>query len=304
SGIQFDLSIERLENELFHLQTKAEIKSFLEEHPLFSRHFLNIDRYPDQSMVVDQLYGLVNDSHIDTLYQQTEQTFRDFSGIKSEMEGALKLSRYYIPDFVLPKINTFVTGLSNDLHVSDSLIVIGLDFFIGDSAKYLPDVPKYIQRRYQKEYIVPTVVLLMSDRYNKTSFEDQTMLAEMIYYGKAYYYSKKMLPCVPDSVLIGYSSEEFRDVNANQETVWAHFLQNELLYSTQPGKKAKYLSERPKVYEIGNKCPGRVGVWLGWEIVKKYMEEHPEVTLEQLMKDSDAKKIFIESKYKAKNKNG
>jgi uncharacterized protein YjaZ len=62
--------------------------------------------------------------------------------------------------------------------------------------------------------------------------------------------------------------------------------------------KQKYLSERPKTVEVGEECPGRIAQWVGWEIVKKYMATHPDVSLSDLMKNTDAEKIFRESKYK------
>jgi uncharacterized protein YjaZ len=56
--------------------------------------------------------------------------------------------------------------------------------------------------------------------------------------------------------------------------------------------------ERPATLEVGEKCPGRIGQWVGWEIVKSYMNSHEEVTLQELMQSNDAEKIFKESKYK------
>ena len=49
--------------------------------------------------------------------------------------------------------------------------------------------------------------------------------------------------------------------------------------------------------EIDNQTPGRVGQWLGRQIVRSYMENNDDVTLEQLLA-MDAKTIFEISKYK------
>ena len=72
------------------------------------------------------------------------------------------------PDFKAPRVAAVVTGfMGPDLVVSDSLIVIGLDYFIGPEAKYRPrDLPQYILRRYQQAYVVPAIVFALSDRYN------------------------------------------------------------------------------------------------------------------------------------------
>ena len=45
--------------------------------------------------------------------------------------------------------------------------------------------------------------------------------------------------------------------------------------------------------------PGNIGTWIGWQIVKKYAAEHPEVTPEKMMR-LDPRKIFQDAKYKPK----
>ena len=50
------------------------------------------------------------------------------------------------------------------------------------------------------------------------------MIAEMIYYGKAYYFAKQVLPFSADSLLIGYSGADLINVKENQDVVWSHFI--------------------------------------------------------------------------------
>jgi uncharacterized protein YjaZ len=50
--------------------------------------------------------------------------------------------------------------------------------------------------------------------------------------------------------------------------------------------------------EIDNESPGRVGAWIGWQIVRSYMKNN-EVSLKQLLV-MDATEIFNNSKYKPK----
>ena len=160
------------------------------------------------------------------------------------------------------------------------------------------DVPGYILKRYQKEYLVPQIMLMYTNHYNKTNYEDKTALADMVYYGKAYYMAKNLMPCTPDSLLTGYTAFETTDINEHEPVIWASFLENEVLYERNPFIKDKFLSERPKTLEIGENCPGRIGRWIGWRIIQKYATQHPELSLPQLMKLDDAQKIFSESKYK------
>ena len=100
--------------------------------------------------------------------------------------------------------------------------------------------------------------------------------------------------------MIGYTDEEWGDVFENEDIIWANFIQNEWLYETNHIIKQKFLGERPNVYEIGEKCPGRVGAWLGWRIVNAYMK-NANVSVQQLMAEQDHHKIFAQSNYKPKS---
>lgn len=299
SDIEIDVEVKRLEQEMFSIKDKENLKTFLKANPALSRHFFQIEQYPHDSILVNSLFKLIQDPHIDTLYNETQEIFSDFSEIEAQFAQAFRYLKYYYPEFEPPAIQTIITGFGRDLFVSDSIIIIGLDFYLGKNATFRPlDLPQYILTRYEKEYIVPSCVLLMSRKYNYQDQKDNTMLADMIYYGKSYYFADQLLPDTPDSVLIGYSSEELSDVYENQQVVWAHFIENQLLYEKSHFIKKKYIDERPKTLEIGNKAPGRIGVWLGWEIVKRFMEENDQLKLPQLMEIDDAQKIFTQSKYK------
>jgi hypothetical protein len=147
---------------------------------------------------------------------------------------------------------------------------------------------------------VPSVVLLngIDSRFNKINPADKTALADMIAYGKAYYFTKQMLPCTPDSILIGYTRQEMKGSREFENLIWSRFVEDQVIYSTSHLIKQKYIAERPKTVEVGEECPGRIGTWVGWQIVKKYMDTHPDVKLPELMNKQNAPQLFKESGYR------
>jgi gliding motility-associated lipoprotein GldB len=300
ADIKLEVKANRLEKELFACKTEAEVEAFIRKNPLFANRFLNLKRYPSEQELVNHLFQMAKEPSLQQLVKETDDRFKDMNSLEDDLAGAFKHLKHFYPAAKVPKLATFVTGMGQDLYLDDRLLVWGLDFFIGPTAKYRPQFPKYILKRYDKPYLVPTTVLLLSSQYNKTEEADNSMLSEMIANGKSLYFAQRLLPCASDSALIGYSNQEIADVYYNQQRIWAHFVEKGLLFETDQFKIKKYVGERPNVPEIGKKCPGRIGVWVGWQIVRKYMEENPEITLPQLMAETNARKILNESKYKPK----
>jgi gliding motility-associated lipoprotein GldB len=296
--IPVTVQIERLEKPFFEASSKKDIATFLNENPLFAERFLQRKGYPSDSAFINALYSLATNPELQKLAQEADEKFGDMASEQQQLEIAFKSIKYYYPDFKEPKVNTFVSGLNQDLLVSDSLLVFGIDFFIGKDASYRPDTYDYILKRYERPNMVPAAMLLLSNRFNKTKFLERSLLAEMVNTGKAYYFVKSIMPCAPDSTIIGYSGQQLADVHHNEGRIWAHFVEKSLLYEKSPFVVNKYIGERPNTPEIDPTSPGRLGTWVGWQIVRKYMARNPKVTLQELMADDDYQKIFNESKYK------
>ncbi len=300
SKINVDVRINSLENEMLNLSTWQETKIFLKANRMFADYFMHANQYPNDSILAKRLFRLLKAPAVDTVFLECQKVFADMSDLLSDYGQAYKIINYYYPETQVPKLETVVTAFYNDLYISDSLIIVGLDYFLGPEATFKPDEHDYILKRFKKESVVPTIMNFVSNEFNKIDKKHNTLLADMINIGKAYYFTSQVLPCATDSLIIGYTSEEMNLVNRNQEIIWANFIENELLYETNDAMKTKFIGESPHVFEISDKCPGRIGAWVGWEIVKKYMASN-NISLKELMSDNDAHKIFQIAKYRPKN---
>ncbi|WMN07765.1 gliding motility lipoprotein GldB [Marivirga arenosa] len=302
SGIEANIKMNDLTDDMVSLNSEKEALRFIDENPFIADYFFERSRYGADSIIASSMINIFsNPSYKDTLYQQVKNTFGDFSEMKNEFESAFKHYKYYYPDVYVPNLEFVLAGLRKDLFVSDSLISVAADYFLGSEAAYVPNgIPDYILMRYEKEYIVPMTMLLLTQKQNQTDQSDNSLLADMVFYGKSYYMTKMTIPCTPDSLLIGYTAKEMEDINKNEHIIWANFLENDLLYETSHFMKNKFIGERPKTFEISQQCPGRIGIWVGWQIVKAYMKNNPEVTVQELMENTDAQDIFSKSRYKPK----
>jgi hypothetical protein len=293
-----------LHDSLVNVKSKDELVALLTRYPVLRDYFLHREEFPNDSVFINQWYKRFTNPHIDSLRMEANRLLGDFSALQQELNEAFTYLKHYYPETRVPLVQTAITGFDTDLFVSDSLIIIGIDYYLGPKANYRPNMYAYILRQYIPENIVPSIMLLygINSRINATNLADKTVLADMIAYGKSYYFAKRMQPCKPDSILINYTTEELQGSRKNQDLIWFRLVEDEVLYSTSPQIKQRYLSERPKTIEVGPECPGRIAQWMGWEIVNSYMTSHPEVSLQELMQMSDANKLFKESKYKPSKK--
>jgi Predicted Zn-dependent protease (DUF2268) len=296
SSSESSVKIIRLDSTLMALQSVEAVQAFLKDNEAYAR--LLYRSYPDDTAFVNHLYYIIQHPETRKLHQETTRFFGNLADIEAELGAAFSKIKAAYPDFVPPKVVATFTGLENDLYVSDSVVYLSLESFIGTTASYRPQQPDYILQRYQKQYIVPTIIRFISDKYNVSSEADGTLLNDMLYFGKAFEFTKQMLPEGKDALVIAYPDSTMQQVWEAQDLIWAHFIDKQLLFEQNSRVKEKYIGERPKTIEIGPACPGRIGQWLGWRIVERYLNENESVTLQELMKTTNAQDILAKSKYR------
>ncbi len=296
SNIEVNVNILRHDESMMKLQNKEEIKVFLQKNSNFVNQFYQTS--PEDTVLINRIDLICHNADTKAFYEDTKKSFGDLSDLKKELETAFKHIKYYYPDFKEPQIITTFMALDLELMVSDNLIVIPLETFLGPKAKYRPQYPVYLLQRFDKPYIVPSILTLLSKKYNRIDQKDRSLMGDMVYYGKSYEFTRAMLPDVADSLVIAYTNADMTKTWNSQDLVWAYFIEKKLLFETNDRVKEKYLGDRPKVFEIGEDCPGRIGQWLGWRIVSQYRTENPSISLIDLMENANARDIFEKSKYK------
>lgn len=254
------------------------------------------------------LAGIYNDKAYADLNYEVDSVFPNLTQTEKDLTQTFKYIKYYYPQAPIPRFIGFLSGFAYQTPIGDNYIGIGLDMFLGKDSKFygalVNSIPLYLSKRFTPTYILPRVSeYYVRENLFKERDEDRSLLAKMIYNGKILYFMDQVLPeTMPDSVKIGYSSKQLDWVKDYESEIWAFYLESKLLYETDYSKIQVYLSEGPFTPGLGeqNSSAPKLGVWTGWQIVKKYMQQNPEITLQALMADTDAQKILTLSKYKPK----
>ncbi len=100
-----------------------------------------------------------------------------------------------------------------------------------------------------------------------------------------------MLPETPDSMLIGYTSEQMRWCKLSEYAMWQYLNEKDLIFSQSFMEHKRYLTDGPTTSGMPAESPGNLGSWIGWQMDGK-------VTLKDLLTKYDNKTIAAKANYR------
>lgn len=306
SNIKVEMEVQHFEEAFFAIDTtqlEASVNTLNQQYPGFATDFLtNILELMPQRETTDlkSFYKAYQ-----PLYQSSKAIFKKQSEEFNTVKYGLQLVKYYFPRYPLPKklitfvgpINSFATIITEDA------IAIGLQLFMGkDHPLYTSEqgqmlYPAYVSRRFEPAYIpVNAMNAIVMDLYPGQHF-GKPLIAQMVELGKKMYLTDHLLPTTADSLIIGYPQKQLDACYANEKNIWAFFVQNDMLYKTDPQLIREYVTDGPFTNALGKDSPGNIGQFVGWQIVKKWVSKNKGMSMDSLMK-KDPVQLFEESRYK------
>ena len=218
----------------------------------------------------------------------------------ADLERALRYARHYFPDRPTPRVVTYLSELGlGAFTYGDELLGVGLDFHLGAGFPgYDPNVfPRYIQRAMNAAHVAPHAVEAYASNLLGEA-PGERMLDQMIHNGKLLYLKSLLLPHVADTAVLGFGASHLAWLRDNELPMWAHYLDEELLYETKSSRIGKHVGPSPNAPGMPPEAPGGGANWVGMRIVEAYMRRHPETTLSELADLTDAQQLLSESRYK------
>jgi gliding motility-associated lipoprotein GldB len=310
SHIPMNVKTARFDTALFNIDTNnvaPGLHKLAEEYPVFFpvyiEHIMNFGPYTDSNRLIpEQTRMFLTNPDFKALQHSVAEKYPSLDKVEQELAQTFRYIKYYIPAFHPPKVVSFISGIGNYGAVTaDTILGIGLDMYMGtDFPPYgmIPDFPAYMVRRFTPEYITTNCAQVIQQELFPPSAKANKLIEQMVEAGKQQYFLDLVLPQTPDTIKLGYTKDQLDWCYDNEQMIWQYFIQNNLLYSTDWQDITYYLGDGPATRGMPPGSPGKIGSFVGWQIVKHYMDRHPEVTLQQLMGTNDLLKIFNEAKYK------
>jgi len=312
STIPVTVTTQRFEKDLFACDSANivnQMPALEAKYPSFGKNFfltvLSSDpRWPADS-TTRYIGGFIN-SYRKDIYDSAEAIFNDFSPYEKEIKEGLQFVKYYFPDYKLPtKVITYIGPVDGygDI-LADNSLVVGLQHYLGknfsayQTAWVQESYPSYISARFEPSYIsINSMKNIVNDVCPPKDEDTRPLVDQMVDNGKRLYILSKVQPYKEEYKLMGYTDKQLAACYVHEASIWDFFIQNNLLQLTDPDVAKDYITDGPKTPALDENAPGNLGSFVGWQIVKKYMQMNSSVTLQQLV-NKDADEIFQETKYK------
>ncbi len=295
SNIEIDpVSIGRYEEVLFNLNPFAlrhDIEPYIDRFRVFLGEEINTEAGQQQ------LFDYVTDPQIRELYLDTREVWPSVEALEKELTQAMRYYHYHFSTEPLPEFFTYISGLDfrHPIKLFENVMAIGLDNYLGRDYLLYPKigVPAYQTFGMQPAFVITDIIKILAEKHLQHSAKvPELFLDFMIYEGKMLYFLDSMLPQHHDTLKIVYSGQQLQWLQTNLGRVWAFFLENEMLYSSDRQMIIKFIGDAPFTAPFTQNAPPRTAAYIGWQIVREYMKRNPNLSLQALLAETDSQKIL------------
>ncbi len=305
SDIDIEVELERFDKDFFDISKENPMKKIVEIQnkydiffDVYNHKIISIGGVESQSYLT-YVRTFLTDYAVTEAYKSINEVFADYLDINQELSLAFRYFNCYFPDKKIPRVIAFNGGFNQSIVTTEDFIGVGLDKYLGkDNELYdMLSIPYFARVEMTPERI-PLDVLkayaLMEFPYNDSV---DNLINKMIYNGMILYFLDVCFPNYKDRYKIAYNEMQQAYCETYEKDMWTYLVSKQLLFSSDHLVIRKFTKNAPFTSDFGNDSPPRTGNWLGWQIVRAFMETNKEVSVSDLMNMTDYQKILNKSQY-------
>lgn len=303
SNIDLELKINRFEKEFFEAdkyKLKALNSKWIKKYGILYESFI-YDMLNEGSvhepMIVYRLERFLNDSTMQSIYQEIDSTFSDFNPYLKQLTEAFKHYKYYFPDSTIPFITTFYSNFNAKIFPTKDNLAIGLDLFMGGKSNLVKRLPPETFPQYFKDKMNPNNLVVETMKYwvyykfsNPNEFRNYSIyilkddfLNTIIHHGKMLYTLEAMVPDLEPGAIFGYTASQYQWCLDNEYHVYQKLIEENLIYSKNQKDISRYINDGPFTSGLTEESPSMMGTYIGYSMVKQYIKRNPKVSIQSLL---------------------
>lgn len=302
---RFEVKIHRFDKDLISLDStnsRAAITNMYKKYPqflpIYTSEVLNVDA--KDTAAIRQLFLKYNsDNTFSKVNKKVLEKFNNVSDIEKTVSDSYTYIHHYFPEVKLPEIYFFVSGFNRSVLLNDKFIALGTDLYLGSDYQAYKDLSyNYLLVNMRRECVAADLVSATLFRMFVIDSSKDRLLDNMIFRGKVMYLLSVFMQNEKPEDLMGYTPEQWKWCTSYEKEIWGTIIDHKDLFSTNILLISKYMNDAPFTAPVSQDSPGRLGTWLGWQIVDSYMKKNQKIGLTNLMDENNYQKILEESGFK------
>lgn len=252
------------------------------------------------SKINDRILEYYSDSTLLVLMQDAEEKFKDMGWIEKKLNKGFKQLKKELPGLPIPRFYSQISALNQSVVVGDSIVGFSLDKYMGaDYPLYKRFYYDYQCRSMEPERIVPDCfTFYLLSEYQLPWAPGRTLLDMIMHRGKINWVVAHVLGYDSFEKEMGYDEKEAAWCKKNKAALWKGMVDNGHLYATDPLIVRSYIRKDPFIPILGEKTPASIGVWMGILLIDEYMNTHTDVTINELLNNTDYRQMLADVDFK------
>jgi hypothetical protein len=295
--------LHRLDQHLFHTPPdqlgQASLQAYA-EHGEFYRIYIEeiLQGAPlDHPELTVFLSRFITDPDWSTVQESIDSVFPDLEPERERLEMAFRRLKAVFPEAATPKVVTFNSGFNYGIFPTDSVLGVGLEWFIGADHPVIgmlaPDAfPQFVKDRMHPDMLVPSAVKGWLFVHYLQDATGEDVLTNLVETGKVMALLDALLPQAPQHLLFAFTPEQLAWCEANEYNIWKEIVAGDKLFSRKPADINRLMNDAPFTSGFPRESPGHIGEWIGYRMVTSYLQSNTRVTFPELFEIDDPRLIL------------
>ncbi len=180
---------------------------------------------------------------------------------------------------VSPYTQSIITYGNSDL-------IVVLNHYLGRNYKAYESFPSWILELKTSDRIAYDVIHAIISTNYPLPERPVSLVNRMVYEGAVITAQMESIDSASICVAIGWTDDQLKWARDNERSVWQFLAANDMIYSDSPTLADRIINPSPSTSFITPDSPGSLGKYIGYMIVRSYLDNHKDVHIADFLRDS------------------
>ena len=247
---------------------------------------IGIGRLTDTAFYTS-MNAFLNDPYVKRVENRINEKFKDLAPSKMKIRQGFQHLRYHLPQGKLPEQVVFMNSFfASNAFSTEKQIGIGLERYLGGETDVIQELPpdqfyQWMKERLDEKFMERDAVCswIMTHLVEEVN---GNLAEHLIRWGKIIYLTEAAFPKEDPAVVMRYSADGMKWALDHEYDVWTYLVKEKLLFKLDERIRINMINDGPFTVGLPEKGPDRLGQFIGWRMVRKYMEIK-KVSVEELI---------------------